>query len=67
MIILTATAAFGFGLVAGLITHYLLEYRPLYRKHIELIDVVVSMKKQGFVPQFAIEQKKEIDLTEKEY
>ena len=54
------TCGFGFGVVIGLVTHYIMEYRPLRdqydkttRKH---FDMLYRMKKQGFVPQFELEQ-----------
>ena len=63
MIYAYCAAAFMFGVVAGLYLHYLTEYKPLKEKYHLLVDTMVGMKKQGFVPQFEIEQQKNIDLT----
>jgi hypothetical protein len=63
MIYPIGVACFLFGVVAGLYLHYLTEYKPLARKYYALVETVVGMKKQGFVPQFEIEQPKPIDLT----
>lgn len=49
------------GLVFGALLHYLVEYKPLLQKHDKLIETLTGMKKQGFVPQFAIEQAVELD------
>lgn len=56
-----SVACFGFGVVAGLWIHYLLEYKPLRRQYTELVDAVLRMKKQGFVPQW------DLDNTPKEH
>lgn len=56
------------GLVLGMILHYIVEYRPLLHlftnRQTEYFDMLYRMKRQGFVPQFDIEQKKHIDLTD---
>lgn len=61
--IAVAVAAFAFGLVGGCVLHYYVEHKPLLEDYRNLIQTVVKMKKQGFVPQFDIEQVKEVDLT----
>lgn len=52
------------GLVAGMMLHYIIEYKPLALKHNDLINTMVGMKKQGFVPQFSIEQIRPLDISE---
>ncbi len=52
---------FGFGMCAGMVLHYMGEYRSLRDDYRELVHTLTFMKKQGFVPQFDIEQPTETD------
>lgn len=51
------TAAFLLGVVVGLVLHYITEYKPLLQKY-------HSMRLQGFVPQFNIEQRRQHDPSQ---
>tara|TARA_R110002020_G_scaffold121916_3_gene277049 strand:+ start:36907 stop:37122 length:216 start_codon:yes stop_codon:yes gene_type:complete len=64
MMIASNAAFFLGGLVVGLYLHYIIEYKPLLERYIKLSDIVVGMKRQGFVPMFEVEQPKEVDLTD---
>jgi len=64
MIYAIATAAYLFGLASGVILHYIVEYKPLLTKYADLVQTMIRMKKQGFVPQFEFEQPKPIDVSE---
>ena len=55
------------GVVVGMALHYIAVYKPLFLYHQELIKVIYNMKRQGFVPQFELEQPKPIDLTQIEF
>ncbi len=55
---------FGLGLVAGQVLHYLTETRPLWQRYNTLVEHMLKMRKQGFVPQFELEQSKTPDLSE---
>jgi hypothetical protein len=59
-----AALAFLSGVVVGIVLHYLTEYKPLTAKYDNLIQTMVGMKKQGFVPQFEFEQAKSVDVAE---
>ena len=58
-----AVAAFGFGIIGGMLLHYLGEHKPLLTKYHELIHTLTHMKKQGFVPQHEIKQVKKLDVS----
>ncbi len=49
------------GLVLGLNLNYLIETKPLLREYKDLVEIMYNMKKQGFVPQFEIQQKKPLN------
>lgn len=55
------------GLACGALLHYIFMSYPALRrekkKYDELVGEMLRMKKQGFVPQFDIEQEREIDLS----
>ena len=63
MTFLFSMAAFLSGIVAGLMLHYFVEYKTLFNKYVELVNLLAAMKRQGFVPQFEIEQYKSQDLS----
>ncbi len=60
----TLAAGFLIGLVAGYTFVYITLYKSLYKTFTTLLETLVGMKKQGFVPQFDIEQTKQLDLTD---
>lgn len=68
MMYAVALASFLTGLVFGLFLHYIIEYKPLLDLHMERqadsFDMLYRMKRQGFVPQFDIEQARAPDLTD---
>tara|TARA_R110002167_G_C12248595_1_gene611686 strand:- start:131 stop:364 length:234 start_codon:yes stop_codon:yes gene_type:complete len=75
-ILLLASTATGsaIGLAVGMYLHYISYHKPFleayYRisaNNMELVKQMVAMKKQGFVPQFELEQPKKVDLTLREF
>ena len=60
----TATATFLAGIVFGLVFHYLVAYKPLRRGYEELVEHILTMRKQGFVPQFEFDQVRQPDPSE---
>lgn len=57
-------ASLGFGLCLGMLLHYYVEHKPLRDSYEKLVDTMTHMKRQGFVPQFEIENPKEYDPSE---
>lgn len=49
------------GLALGMYFNYIVETKPLLRDYRDLITIIYKMKRQGFVPQFDIRQRKPID------
>ena len=54
-------ALFMVGVVGGMLLHYYGDHRPLDARYSKLINILTYMKKQGFVPQFEVEQTTEVD------
>lgn len=61
--IASVVAAGGFGIIGGIVLHYLVDHKPLLKKYHELIHTLTHMKKLGFVPQYEIEQPEVIDVS----
>jgi hypothetical protein len=63
MTIMTAigTACFLAGVVLGMIFNYIVETKPLLAEYKALVEIIYSMKRQGFVPQFEIKQRKPLN------
>ncbi len=63
MHILTAVGLIAFlsGLVLGMTLNYFIETKPLLKEYKDLVKIMYNMKKQGFVPQFEIKQKKPLN------
>lgn len=52
------------GVVIGLVACYIWGMKPLWDDYREAVDRMYRMKKQGFVPQFEIQQPAELDPSE---
>ncbi len=64
LIITTGFACFGFGVIAGAFLDYYIEGRYLRKRNQELVTHILKMRRQGFVPQFDIEQVSSFDPSE---
>lgn len=62
--IAVAVATFLGGLAIGAYLNYLVETKPLIKRRSADFDMLYRMKKQGFVPQFDIEQRTEHDPSQ---
>lgn len=51
-----AAAALAGGLAIGAYLNYFIETKPLQERFDALVETMTGMKKQGFVPQFDIQQ-----------
>ena len=56
-----SVALFMIGVMGGMLLHYYGDHRPLETRYAALVEILVNMKKQGFVRQFEVEQVKEVD------
>lgn len=56
LLVAISIGAFGFGMVVGAYVNYFIETRPALDRHSKLTHMIYTMKRQGFVPQFEIEQ-----------
>lgn len=54
-------AMFLAGFVGGLLTHHRWVYQPLLDLNEKLQKRLYFMKRQGFVPQFAVKQRQTVD------
>lgn len=52
------------GCLVGGVLFYYVDFKPLRSDYHELVRTLTNMKKQGFVPQYDIEQRKEIDHSD---
>lgn len=59
-----ALATFGFGLAFGAYANYLIETRPLLQAYDELVDRMYRMKRQGFVPNYEVDNTPEFDPSQ---
>ena len=64
MIYLAASAALLAGVVLGWSVCYFWVVRETENRNDELVDHIVKMRKQGFVPQFEFDIQKEFDPSE---
>lgn len=55
------------GLLCGIVLDYMAQGRYLQQRNEKLVEQIINMRKQGFVPQYSIEQPAPLDLTKKEY
>lgn len=58
MTVLLLLVGFGFGLMGGMVLDYFMYNRSLSTNYNKLVHTLTFMKRQGFVPQFDIEQPK---------
>lgn len=64
MIYLMIFVGFMPGILVGWVLNYYTEEKPLRENNNKLVDILTNMKKQGFVPQYDIEQPKPLDLAQ---
>lgn len=64
ILVVCGLAIYGLGLVSGVILEYFVDHRPLKQRYHTLVQQLVNLKKQGFVPQYEVEQEREVDLSE---
>lgn len=64
MIYAVGAVCFLTGVLAGLLLNHFSSTAPVREKNDELIAQMIRMKKQGFVPQFEIEQAAPLDPSD---